>query len=187
MLSSKNIHIKKNSQLRGQIFVTNNASLYVDENVKLNKYSKIEVNSVNGTLRIGKNVSIDEFSTIGTKYTIILEENVTSSRFFNCSGEVYVGEGTMFGPNVFISSGTHQISSQETIRNLDFEYEKLNKGPYNNPVYIGKNCWIGANVVILPGIRLGEGCVVAANCVVTKSFQSFSIIGGVPSKFIKTR
>ena len=186
-LDSKNIYIKKNTNLRGEIYVTNNASLYVDENVKLNKNSKIEVNGINGSIRIGKNVSIDEFSIIGTNRTVNIYDNVTTSRFFSCSGEVYIGEGTMFGPNVFISSGTHQISSRDTIRYLDLEYEKQNNETYNNPVFIGNDCWIGANVVILPGVRLGDGCVVGANSVVTKSFEKFSVIGGVPSKIIKIR
>ena len=52
---------------------------------------------------------------------------------------------------------------------------------------IGSNCWIGAKATILDGVHIGDGCIVAAGAVVTKSFPDNVIIGGVPAKIIKYR
>ena len=51
----------------------------------------------------------------------------------------------------------------------------------------GSNCWIGSKVTFLDGVKIGQGCVVAAGSVVTKSFPDFSVIGGVPAKMLKER
>ena len=52
---------------------------------------------------------------------------------------------------------------------------------------MGNNCWIGAGAVFLDGAELGDGCVVAANAVVTKQFPANSIVGGVPAKVLRER
>ena len=52
------------------------------------------------------------------------------------------------------------------------------------PIIIGKNCWIGTNVVILPGVELGDNVIVGAGAVVTKSFLSNCVLAGVPAKLI---
>lgn len=57
----------------------------------------------------------------------------------------------------------------------------------NKPVYIGNDVWIGANVSILPGLRIGDGAVLAAGAVVTKDVEPYAIVGGVPAKLIKYR
>lgn len=54
------------------------------------------------------------------------------------------------------------------------------------PVIIEKNVWIGENVVILKGVTIGEGSIIAASCVVTKNVPPFSLYGGVPGKIIKS-
>jgi acetyltransferase-like isoleucine patch superfamily enzyme len=54
------------------------------------------------------------------------------------------------------------------------------------PIYIGSNCWIGASVIIMPNVTLGEFCIVAASSFVNKSFPAFSIIGGRPAKLIRS-
>jgi acetyltransferase-like isoleucine patch superfamily enzyme len=52
---------------------------------------------------------------------------------------------------------------------------------------IGPNCWIGSKVTILDGVTIGEGCVIAAGSVVTKSFPDYSVIGGVPARVLRSR
>ncbi|MDY5583427.1 MAG: DapH/DapD/GlmU-related protein [Candidatus Merdousia sp.] len=54
-------------------------------------------------------------------------------------------------------------------------------------VRIGENCWIGADVSIMPGVNIGEGVVIAACACVTKNIPPYSVIGGVPAKIIKNR
>jgi acetyltransferase-like isoleucine patch superfamily enzyme len=55
------------------------------------------------------------------------------------------------------------------------------------PIVIGNDCWIGTRVIILPGVHLGNKCIVAAGAVVTRSFPDNCIIGGVPAKLLKIR
>lgn len=87
-------------------------------------------------------------------------------------GGIEIGDYTQIAPNVIIVSANHDVyDSREHI---------------NNPVKIGKYCWIGAGASIMPGVVLGDWTIVAAGAVVTKSFQEgFCIIGGVPAQFIK--
>lgn len=53
------------------------------------------------------------------------------------------------------------------------------------PIHIGRNVWIGANAVVLPGVSIGDGAVVAAGAVVTKDVPPCTIVGGVPAKKLK--
>ncbi|WP_319509094.1 acyltransferase [uncultured Methanolobus sp.] len=86
--------------------------------------------------------------------------------------------GIEIGVNVRIGPGIKIISANHDIYNFD-------KHTRDSPIIIGDNCWIGANAVILPGVKLGNHVIVGAGSVVTKSFSSNCIIGGVPAKLIK--
>ena len=85
------------------------------------------------------------------------------------------------GRNVFISHGVHiyvQNHKVDNVKQMDVF----------DPVCIGDDCWLGANVIVLPGVFLGNGTVVAAGAVVTKSFfEGDCVIGGVPAKIIKRK
>ena len=52
---------------------------------------------------------------------------------------------------------------------------------------IGDDCWIGRRVMIMPGVKIGEGCVIGAGAVVTKDIPPYSVAAGVPAKVVKTR
>lgn len=86
--------------------------------------------------------------------------------------KIYIGDYTIFAPGIKIISANHD---KNNLVNHDKTIE---------PIRIGKSCWIGANAVILPGVQLGDNVIVGAGAVVTKSFPSDVIIGGVPAKVI---
>lgn len=110
---------------------------------------------------------------------IKLGKNVWKS--FLLSGNCYIqaingieiGDNTIFAPGVKIISSNHKFSN--------FHEHEICK-----PIKIGKNCWIGANSIILPGVELADNTIVASGAVVTKLFNEKNIIiGGVPAKIIK--
>jgi acetyltransferase-like isoleucine patch superfamily enzyme len=88
---------------------------------------------------------------------------------------VIIGDGTIFAPGVKIISANHDVKDYVT-------WVK------DKPIQIGKHCWLGANVTILPGVKLGDNVIVGAGSVVTKSFSQENItIAGVPAKMISTK
>jgi acetyltransferase-like isoleucine patch superfamily enzyme len=84
---------------------------------------------------------------------------------------ISIDDGSIFGPNVCIISANHD--PRDHAKHLAAE-----------PIRIGRDCWIGANAVILPGVALGDGVVVGAGAVVTRSFPSRVVIGGVPAELL---
>ncbi len=88
---------------------------------------------------------------------------------------IYVGDNTMFGPNVTVATAGHPILP--ALRERGYQY--------NAPVRIGKNCWIGAGAVLLPGVTLGDNVVVGAGSVVTKDLPSNVVAVGNPCKVLR--
>lgn len=88
---------------------------------------------------------------------------------------IYVGDYTMFGPNVTVATAGHPILPE--LREKKYQY--------NFPVHIGKNCWIGAGVVIVPGITIGDNVVIGAGSVVTKDLPSNVVAVGNPCKVLR--
>lgn len=96
---------------------------------------------------------------------------------FNCNfiddGDIYIGKNVMFGAAVTIATVGHPIKPD------------MRKYMYVDPVVIGDNCWIGANVTICPGVTIGENTVVGAGSVVTKSLPSNVVAAGNPCKILR--
>lgn len=88
---------------------------------------------------------------------------------------IYVGDYTMFGPNVIIATGGHPILPE--LREHAYQY--------NASVKIGRNCWIGAGAVIVPGITIGDNTVIGAGSVVTKDIPANVVAVGNPCKVLR--
>ena len=88
---------------------------------------------------------------------------------------IYVGDDTMFGPNVTIATAGHPIDPELRSRGLQF----------NMPVRIGKNCWLGAGVIVMPGVTIGDNVVIGAGSVVTKDIPSNVVAVGNPCRVLR--
>lgn len=88
---------------------------------------------------------------------------------------IYVGDHTMFGPNVIVATAGHPILPE--LRKEGYQY--------NASVHIGKNCWIGAGAVILPGITIGDNVVVGAGSIVTKDLPDNVVAVGNPCRVLR--
>lgn len=99
------------------------------------------------------------------------------------ASEIIIGNKVLFGPNVTIVGGDHNI---EQIGR--FMYDVKEKLPENDqPVTIEDDVWLGAGVIILKGTTIGRGSVVAAGALVTKNVPRYAIVAGVPARVVKMR
>ncbi len=89
-------------------------------------------------------------------------------------GGIEIGDGTLIGHNVVLATLNHALAPE---RRGDL---------IPRPIRIGKNVWIGSNAVILPGVTIGDGAVIAAGAAVTKDVPENSVVGGVPARVLRT-
>ena len=89
---------------------------------------------------------------------------------------IYVGDYTMIAPNVTIATAAHPILPE--LREKAYQY--------NVPVKIGRNCWIGAGAVILPGVTIGDNSVIGAGSVVTRDIPENSVAVGNPCRVLRS-
>lgn len=109
----------------------------------------------------GTNISIGEHTYINMNCTFIDD------------GKITIGKNVLFGPNVVIATVGHPIKTD------------MRKYMYTDPVTIGNNCWIGANVTICPGVSIADNSVIGAGSVVTKNIPSNVIGVGNPCKVMR--
>ena len=88
---------------------------------------------------------------------------------------IYIGDYTMLGPNVTIATAGHPIDPELRQKGLQ----------YNMPVHIGKNCWLGAGVIVMPGVTIGDNTVIGAGSVVTKDIPANVVAVGNPCRIMR--
>lgn len=116
----------------------------------------------NGNITIGKNVRIEKNVIVSAVNggQLILEDGVGigQGNIIKCQKSIQIGEGTLFGPNVMIYDQNHKFDAISGVKRKEFVSQAIS---------IGKNCWIGAGVVILKGTIIGNNCVIGAGSILS--------------------
>ncbi|CAH2354251.1 putative acetyltransferase [[Candida] railenensis] len=97
-----------------------------------------------------------------------------NTTFLDCT-IIKFGDGVLVGPNVTFTTATHPVDPQQRLDGVEMAY----------PITVGDNVWFGSNAVILAGVTIGDGAVVAAGAVVNKDVPAYTVVGGVPAKVLK--
>jgi len=183
------IYLRKSKMmLRGKHVSFNNIAnmqwgkfLKLGDHVYLNALGK-------GKLSLGNNVSIGAFSrviistslnNIGNHITIGNNVGIGEFAYLGGAGGLNIGDDCIVGQYLSCHPENHVFDELDTLIR--------HQGITRKGIEIGKNCWIGSKVTILDGVQIGDGCVIAAGAVVTKSFPANSVIGGVPAKLLSER
>ncbi|TCO76458.1 acyltransferase [Marinisporobacter balticus] len=150
-------------------------NMYHFKGSKAEGYLKMHENSklhVNGEFKVfyGSTIQIfkDAELTIGKGY-------INSNSVIACSKNICICDGATIARGVYIYDGDHH----------KIQDDKGNTLNPSKPIFIGENVWIGTNSVILKGVDIGKGSIVAAGSVVTKNVPPNTIVAGVPAKIIK--
>lgn len=136
----------------------------------------------------GKKVTINKCSFFGIQ-NVYVGSNVFmgggSTTILSTRAKVYIGNHVMFGPNVTLVTGNHRFDIPGRYMDSITDKEKL---PENDQdIHIEDDVWIGANSIILKGITVHSGSIIAAGSVVTKDVPTNSIVAGNPARIIKKR
>lgn len=166
------------------------------KNSKISNYGLISPDAIiknseiNGNITIGKgcylnqvlligNISVDEYSSINGPMTDLRSyiEKIKIGKF--CS----IARGTLFQENLHDYEKITAYFIRQRVFNEEFPIDSYSKGE----IVVGNDVWIGAQCMILSGVKIGDGAVIAANSVVTKDVPPYAIVGGSPAKIIKKR
>lgn len=129
--------------------------------------------------KIGNNVRIVSSVRIIGNGELIIGDNtwIGHETMLLCSSKIEIGNKCDIAPRVYIGNGTHRITP---------ERERIADIELSEDIKIGDGCWLGVNSTILPGVTIGNKCVVAGGSVVTKSSEPFRLLAGIPATPKKT-
>jgi len=129
-------------------------------------------------LSLGKNSLIESLCVVCTWHgDIILEDGASIGIGSIVMGPVHIGESSVCSQNCFISGQSHHYE--------DISKNFLRQGVKTDEVAIGKNVWIGAKSVILPGVKIGDNSIIGAGSIVVEDIPSYSVAVGNPAKITK--
>lgn len=164
-------------------------------------YLRFVVRRLNPSLRFGRSLAYNcKFGYHNIVYDNTLLVNVEVGDYTYIGGEsriqnASIGKFCSMGPELRIGLGRHPIHLKSTFpgfysdNSACYGVEKEYENPIAEylPVTIGNDVWIGTRAMILDGVTVGDGAVIAAGAVVTKDVPPYAIVGGVPAKIIKFR
>ncbi len=142
--------------------------------------------SISADLKFKRNIFIEQNVKINKgvviwpcREKVIIGENTGLNPYVVIYGQVTLGKNNMIAPHVMLAGGTHNFQSTEKPMKMQGESSK--------GIFTGDDVWIGANSVIVDGVTIGKGAIIAANSVVTKDVSSYDMVAGNPAKKMKNR
>lgn len=187
----RRIFIKK---VKGHLFIGKQVRIAYPSHLSLGRDTIIEdgaeINALSTEgINIGDRVTIGKYAiirpsnlygaAIGAGLVIGNKSNIGPYSYIGCSGKITIGDNVMMGPRVSMFAENH------VFENPDITIQA--QGVATAPIIIEDDCWIASNVVLLAGITIGKGSVIAAGSVVNMDIPPYSVVAGVPAKIIKSR
>jgi acetyltransferase-like isoleucine patch superfamily enzyme len=123
----------------------------------------------NVSFRNGERIAIGKGSHIGSRCSLWAGDS---------RGRIVLGDHCLLAPDVFITASNYRMELGRPV---------MSQARDERDVIIGEDVWLGARVTVLPGVEIGDGCVVAAGAVVTCSLPPYSIAAGAPARIVKSR
>ena len=144
-------------------FLSNSKNISVGENTSVGMDCKFYAQDKDSKISIGKNVSFNDNVTINA----------------DCGGDIFIGDNVLIGPSVIMRASNHNFH--------DSSLPIRNQGHKASSIFIANNVWIGAGVIVLPNVLIGENSIIGAGSVVTKDIPSDSVALGSPAKVTRKR
>lgn len=153
------------------------------KNLPSSRYSKLSRNARAWFARricasAGPELNIDKGATFSSSVSIGNHSGIGA--YCELHGEVHLGDWVMMAPECVFYTKNH------TTIQTDVPMVMQGNEP-EQAIFVGNDVWFGRRVMVMPGAAIGDGCIVAAGTVVTKSFPPYSILGGVPAKILGSR
>lgn len=173
-------------QHSGKVYYPNDESIMKDQlkrQQKLKEYNNMDSSDIKGRFEMlktmfaemGEDSYIEQpfYANHGGHY-VHLGKHVYANYgiTFVDDTHIYVGDHTEFGPNVTLATAGHPIEPSLRVKGYQ----------YNLPIHIGTNCWLGAGVVVMPGVTIGDNTVIGAGSIVTKDIPANVVAYGNPCK-----
>jgi virginiamycin A acetyltransferase len=144
----------------------------IGSNVRIGHHCKIQMN-----VRIEGDVTIGDYSYVNDN--TMIGRHISIGKYCSIAYNCQIGMNEH--PIQFITTSPYMYGST----NILDEPEYWND--FSEPITIGNDVWVGSNAIILQGVTIGDGAIIAAGAVVTKSVKPYEVVGGVPAQLIRTR
>ena len=142
-------------------------------------FNKLRVSCLSGVLSIGKNNKIQRSVYVGNGNNIVIGNNCQIN-------EAVRLDNVEMGNNVMIARESIILGKMHESGGTDKPMSEQGRKEVNKTV-IEDDVWLGLRVVVMPGVRIRKGCIIAAGCIVTKDTLESGVYGGVPARLIKMR
>lgn len=130
--------------------------------------------------RCGRGVLIKHGAYFGSGSEVELGDRSQVGHNARLDHDVVIGDDVLMGPDVVMMSAGHAYEDPAVPINRQGQTER-------RPIHVGNDVWIGTRVVVLPGVRIGDGAVVGANAVVTRDVPPYAVVAGVPARVVRMR